>query len=93
MLSAMARVQRRNFHLPLPEGLHTSLRQEAAREGRPATDLAREAIEVLLRVRRRRALQDAIAAYAAGMAGTAADLDLELEAAAVERMLADKGGR
>ena len=85
--------RRRNFHLPLPDDLYASLRREAAAAGRPATDLARDAIQALIRVRRRRALDAAVAAYASESAGTRADLDREMEAAAIEHLLSDEGRR
>ena len=74
----------RNFHLPLPETVYGALRQEAARSGRPATALAREAIEAWLAERKRTVVREAIAAYAARHAGTAADLDPALEKASLE---------
>lgn len=80
----------RNFHVPLPEEVHNALRGEAERSGRPATALAREAIEAFLRRRRRIALHEAIAAYAAQHAGSQGDLDPELERTAVEHLLDDE---
>jgi hypothetical protein len=88
---AMRAAIKRNFHVPLTDELYASLRREAGRAGRPATDLAREAIEALIRVRRRRALDRAIATYAAAVAGTSADLDRDLEAAALEHVLSGEG--
>ena len=76
----------RNFHLPLPEELRERLRLEAARSGRPATALAREAIESWLAERRRVQLHQSIADYASRFAGSALDLDAELEAASVEHL-------
>jgi hypothetical protein len=89
----MPRLQRRNFHVPLAERLYRDLHDEAERAGRPATELARDAIAALVRVRRRRALHDAIASYAASAAGSAADLDEDLERAALERLLSGDGDR
>ena len=43
--------------------------------GRPATALAREAIETWVEERQRQAVHDPIVEYAATMAGSAADLD------------------
>lgn len=86
-LSAMKSVAERNFHVPLPKDVHAALRSEAERTGRPATVLAREAIESYLRRRRRIALHEAIAAYAAAHAGTPTDLDTALERAGVEHLL------
>ena len=77
----------RNFHLPLSDETHRALRDEATRAGRPATVLVREAVEAWLEARRRAALHDEIAAYAARHAGTALDLDLDLEAAGIEHLL------
>ena len=74
----------RNFHLPLPEPVYRALREEAAAAKRPATVVARQVIEAWLRERRRAVVREAIAAYAAEHAGTAADLDPALEAAGLE---------
>lgn len=77
----------KNFHLPLPEQTYLRLRAEAERTGVPATTLAREALDFWLRQQLRKARHDAIAAYAAEMAGTRLDLDVDLEAAASEHIL------
>ena len=77
----------KNFHLPLPERTYTHLRAEAERAQVPATTLAREAIDWWLREQLRKARHDQIAAYAAEMAGTDLDLDPDLEAAGVERLV------
>ncbi len=77
----------RNFHLPLPEETYANLRAAAERAQVPATTVARQAIDAWLRQEFRRARYDAIAAYAAHTAGTALDLDAELEAAGVEHLL------
>ena len=79
----------RNLHVPLPGSLHEELRREAERSGKPSTALAREAIEAFLRRRRKRALHEAIAAYASAAAGTA-DLDPSLEQAGVDLLLDDE---
>lgn len=76
----------RNFHLPLPKDLYEELRRQARRRGRPATVVAREAIEASLRARRRQELADEISEYARKSAGTAADLDRGLEEAAIESL-------
>lgn len=83
----MKRSTLRNFHVPLPEDLYNKLREEAGRSRKPATELARRAIELLLQERRKAALHDSIALYAAKHAGTASDLDEELEAASVEHLI------
>lgn len=90
MIHAMSKSAVRNFHLPLPQEAYANLHREAERAGRPATALAREAIEEMVTRRRRAALHDAIATYAAAKAGTAADLDQALEAASVEALLASE---
>jgi hypothetical protein len=77
----------RNFHLPLPEPVYAQLKSEAERQQVPATTLAREAIDQWLRQQARQARHDAIAAYAAEMAGTEFDLDPDLEAAGIEHLL------
>lgn len=74
----------RNLHVPLEAELYERLRAEAERTGRPATRIAREAIERFLAEMRRTAVREAIASYAAACAGSKDDLDPELEAAAVE---------
>lgn len=83
MERAMKRTSR-NFHLPLPDDLYRKLRGEAEESKLPATVVARYAIDAWLRQRRRAVLREAIAAYAARMAGTGADLDPDLEAATLE---------
>ena len=80
----------RNFHVPLSKELHAALRGEAERVGKPATTLAREAIQALLHRRGRIALHEAIATYAAAHAGTAADLDPLLEHTTIEHLLDDE---
>ena len=80
----------RNLHVPLPGALHDRLRAVATRSGRPATTLAREAIEAWVDERERQAVHEAIATYATEMAGTSADLDKDLEQAAIEHL---RGGR
>jgi hypothetical protein len=81
----------KNFHLPLPEQTYAQLRAEAERAQVPATTLAREAIDRWLRYRARKARHDAVAAYAAEMAGTDLDLDRDLESAGIEHLR--KSGR
>jgi predicted transcriptional regulator len=77
----------KNLHVPLPDDLNEELRTEATRSGRPATEIARDAIREFLRRRSRQALHDEIAAYARRVAGTEADLDRELEDSAVEDLV------
>ena len=49
----------RNFHLPLPEDLYRTLRDEALAAKRPATTLARQAIEAWLHERKKAAVREA----------------------------------
>ena len=77
----------KNFHLPLPDPTYTLLRAEADRTQVPATTLAREAIDAWLKSQARKARHDAIAAYAAEMAGTELDLDHDLESAGIEHLV------
>ena len=91
MFEAML-MPRHNMHVPLPTDIHARLKAEAKRSGQPTTALVREAIEAWLAEREKEALHDAIAGYARAAAGTAADLDPELENAAVEHLLEGDGG-
>ena len=76
----------KNLHVPLSPGLHERLRREATRVGKPATELAREAIEAALAERQRTALAEEIAVYAVEVAGTNDDLDPVLERSAREHL-------
>ena len=78
----MAAPARRNFHVPLPEKTYDALRREADALGIPATMVVREAVECWLEERKSKRLREEIAAYANEVAGTSADLDTELSAAA-----------
>jgi hypothetical protein len=71
----------------LPEALSRRLRVEAERSRRPATELAREAIERWLAEKQRASVHEAIALYAAAVADTTADVDPVLEAAAVQHLV------
>ena len=77
----------KNFHVPLPDETYDHLRAAAERSKVPATALAREAIDFWLKQQTLKARHEAIARYAAEMAGTDADLDTELEAAAIAHLL------
>jgi len=77
----------KNFHVPLPDETYERLRTAAQRSKVPATSLAREAIDSWLRDQLRKTRSEAIAAYAAEMAGSSFDLDPKLEAAGVEHLL------
>lgn len=77
----------KNFHLPLPDDTYEHLRAAAERSKVPATAIAREAIDFWLNQQLRKARHDAIAAYAAQMAGTDLDLNAKLEAAGIEHLI------
>ena len=77
----------KNFHVPLPDETYEHLRTASERSKVPATALAREAIDSWLRQQLRKERRDAIAAYAAEMAGTDLDLDADLEAAGIEHLV------
>ncbi|MBI3269493.1 MAG: ribbon-helix-helix protein, CopG family [Planctomycetes bacterium] len=76
-----------NLHVPLPAELYAALRDEARRAGRPATQVAREAISQWLEEERRARLRRDIEAYARSAAGTTHDLEPALERAAAEQVL------
>lgn len=82
----MAMMARKNFHVPLPPETYDALREESEVRGIPATTLVREAVEGWLDDQKAKRLRDEIAAYALEMAGTGADLDPELEAAAAAEL-------
>lgn len=88
----MKTVSSHNFHVPLPDQVYTRLRHEAARQNKPATQLVKQAVEYWLAEQERLALHEEIAAYAAQHAGTAADLDEDLENAALEQLVLGEEG-
>jgi hypothetical protein len=73
--------------LPLPDETYEHLRTAAKRAKVPVTAIAREAIDFWLRQELRKSRHNAIAAYAAEMAGTTLDLDANLEAAGIEHLM------
>jgi predicted DNA-binding protein len=87
--TAMPVQQTKNLHVPLPDQMYARLRHESSRSKRPATDLAREAIDRWLAERERAHIHEAIAEYAAEFAGTDEDLDEALQEASLE-YLADE---
>lgn len=68
--------------MPLPPETYDALREESEARGVPATTLVREAVQGWIDDQKGKRLRDEIAAYALEIAGKAADLDPELEAAA-----------
>lgn len=83
----------RNFHIPLPARLHDRLRAAAELQHRPATQLAKQAIETWLDEQERLTLHEEIASYAAQAAGSSEDLDEQLEATGLERLNDAESGR
>lgn len=77
----------RNFHIPLPEQLYQRLKDAAHRQHRPATHLAKQAVEYWLEEQEKLALHEEIASYVALAAGTVDDLDESLEAAGLEHLV------
>ena len=77
----------KNLNVPLPEHVYTSLREEAEKNNRPATAIARDAIEAWLHDCRKAARHQAIAEFARDFAGTELDLDPQLEAAGMEHLV------
>jgi len=79
----------KNLHVPLPPQLHEELREFATTLGKPATALAREAIERHLKRLRKEVVDATIAAWAVENAGTDVDLDPALESASLEFLAND----
>ncbi len=75
-----------NFHVPLPEQLYTRLRDVAHRQQRPATQLAKQAVEYWLEEQEKLTLHEEIVRYATQSAGTSDDLDEQLEATGLEHL-------
>ena len=81
----------RTFHLPLSDEMYDALRDEAAAEHRPATEVVRDALSRGIQAQRRQRLADEIRLFAEAEAGTALDLDTELEAASIASLIAADG--
>ncbi len=84
----MTKTTLRNLHVPLPDLTYMKLRIEAKRTHRPATEIAREAIDRWLAEQHRLQVHDSVMEYALDIAGSPADLDEQLEAAGIESFLA-----
>jgi predicted DNA-binding protein len=82
-----------NFHVPLPEQLYSRLRKLAKLQGRPATQMAKQAVEYWVEEQERLALHEEIASYAAQAAGSGEDLDVQLEATGLEHLDEMEHGR
>lgn len=76
----------KNFHVPLPEALYDELRSAAREADQPATRFAQELMRAGLEQWRHTRRRQQIAAYARQVAGTAEDLDPELERASIESL-------
>ena len=76
----------KNLHVPLSAELHAGLRAESKRVQRPATALARQAIESWLQEQRKLARHAEIATFAEQNAGTGSELDVDLEQASLEHL-------
>lgn len=83
-------INQKNLHVPLSENLYSRLRETADLTQRPATELAREAIQTWLEIKEREALREKIQEYAVKMAGTPDDLDPDLEEAAIEHLTSSR---
>lgn len=83
----------RNFHVPLPDPVYQRLKSVAKKQHKPATQLAKQALEYWLDEQEKLALHEEIASYAASMAGTADDLDESLETASLEHLDKTETGR
>ena len=85
-----AATKSKNFHVPLPEDVYLSLKRVAEVSKTPATQLARDAISRWLKEEEKNALSMQISEYAKRNAGSADDLDSDLEKASIEHLLGKK---
>jgi hypothetical protein len=83
---AMRNAIAKNLHVPLSPKLYKALHVAAHRQGRPATQVAREAIALWISTQRKRELEDELRKYVAHAAGGPDDLDEGLEAASIEHL-------
>jgi predicted DNA-binding protein len=74
-------VAKQNFHVPLSPEVYERLRLEAQHLQRPATELARIAIESELQKLEAQRIYAEIRAYAEEMGGTLEDIDPDWQAA------------
>jgi len=93
MKNAMKSSATSNFHLPLPAPLHDRLRAAAKQQHRPATQLAKQAIEYWLEKQERLALHEDISSYATQAAGSNDDLDEQLQAAGLEHLNSEESNQ
>jgi hypothetical protein len=76
-----------NLHVLLDSSQHAALRAESRRQKRPATSVARDAIAEYLRRKEREQLEQRLETWARAHAGSQADFDSALEAAASETVI------
>ena len=70
--------------MPLSDSVYQRLKSVAKKQHKPATQLAKQALEQWLDEQEKLALHEEIAGYAASMAGTVDDLDESLETVSLE---------
>ena len=75
-----------NFHIPLPEQLYTRLREVAKRQHRPATQMAKQAVEYWLEEQEKLVLHEEISNYAVNASESFEDLDYQLETVSMEHL-------
>lgn len=75
---------KQNFHVPLSLETYERLKLEAQHLQRPATELARVAIEMQLQKLEAQRIHDEIRAYAEAMGGSEADIDPDWQATSYE---------
>ena len=80
----------KNFHLPLSEDMYNALKIESKYSKKPATQLARTAIEKWLKGRKKEMIYKEVAQYALEEGGTPHDLDVEMESIGVEYWLSQE---
>jgi hypothetical protein len=80
-------IKPKNLHVPLPQDLYAELKELSKTMGKPATKVARMAIEQWTRASVRVRVKRQISAYAHAMAGSDYDLMPELEQAALAALM------
>ncbi|BBM86214.1 hypothetical protein [Candidatus Uabimicrobium amorphum] len=81
---------KKNFHVPLSEEVYGKLRQQAKKSKKPATEIARAAIEHWLAEKEKRDLHNEIKKYAQANAGTEHDLDDSLQEATIQFLIKEE---
>ncbi|OFZ78267.1 MAG: hypothetical protein A2583_02285 [Bdellovibrionales bacterium RIFOXYD1_FULL_53_11] len=78
---------KRNFHIPLSDETYIALRHASEKTKKPATQIARDALDYWLKEQENNAIKDEITRYAKSFAKTEFDLDAGLEEAGVDYLL------